>query len=332
MNELIGDSKQITDQVSLAFIPDYFLTEAVYEKSGKVKEIVANLKHFRCQWQIDHIARALLDQHIQFDAVDIQNDEPEDKKVLVILSARYMAKEIQKKLVCFLENGGRMILYGEVPEYDMEGHSCPVIMDALKLKEALYHESVQPTYFASMTCCGEFTETTASQPVERIQCFAKDGTEILKSYEDAMCGFVKTVGSGVICAVTGAYPADKKFWSKVFERMEICPAIEIDYYRDGIYASRTKDEKGQELFYLINLDCEDKMITVREEGQLLWEKFELGQKASLVLPRNVVVSGGEIVKSTAEITQVTENGMPLIYRNKNQKIERRKTAVWILRL
>ena len=182
MNELIGDSKQITDQVSLAFIPDYFLTEAVYEKSGKVKEIVANLKHFRCQWQIDHIARALLDQHIQFDAVDIQNDEPEDKKVLVILSARYMAKEIQKKLVRFLENGGRMILYGEVPEYDMEGHSCPVIMDALKLKEALYHESVQPTYFASMTCCGEFTETTASQPVERIQCFAKDGTEILKSY------------------------------------------------------------------------------------------------------------------------------------------------------
>ena len=264
--------------------------------------------------------------------MDIQNDEPEDKKVLVILSARYMAKEIQKKLVRFLENGGRMILYGEVPEYDMEGHSCPVIMDALKLKEALYHESVQPTYFASMTCCGEFTETTASQPVERIQCFAKDGTEILKSYEDAMCGFVKTVGSGVICAVTGAYPADKKFWSKVFERMEICPAIEIDYYRDGIYASRTKDEKGQELFYLINLDCEDKMITVREEGQLLWEKFELGQKASLVLPRNVVVSGGEIVKSTAEITQVTENGMPLIYRNKNQKIERRKTAVRILRL
>ena len=74
------------------------------------------------------------------------------------------------------------------------------------------------------------------------------------------------------------------------------------------------------------------MITVREEGQLLWEKFELGQKASMVLPRNVVVSGGEIVKSTAEITQVTENGMPLIYRNKNQKIERRKTAVWILRL
>ena len=100
----------------------------------------------------------------------------------------------------------------------------------------------------------------------------------------------------------------------------------------GVFVAAGADEKGQELFYLINLDCEDKMITVREEGQLLWEKFELGQKASMVLPRNVVVSGGEIVKSTAEITQVTENGMPLIYRNKNQKIERRKTAVWILRL
>ena len=202
-----------------------------------------------------------------------------------------------------------MILYGEIPEYDMEGHSCLGIKDALKLKEASYHESVQPTYFTSMTCCGEFAETTASQPVERIQCLAKDGTEILTSYEDEMCGFIKTVGSGVICAVTGDYPADKKFWSRVFEQMEICPAIEISYYRDGIYASRTRDGKGQELFYLINLDCEDKVITVREEGHLLWEKFELGQKASLVLPRNVVVSGVEIMKSTAEIFKVTESSI-----------------------
>ena len=89
--------------------------------------------------------------------------------------------------------------------------------------------------------------------------------------------------------------------------MDIHPGIEIDYYRDGIYAARTGNGRGQELLYLINLDCEDKVIDVIVDGTLIWKNFELSQKASLLLPRKVDVSGVTIVKSTAEITGVEEN-------------------------
>lgn len=307
LNELIGDSRQVTDAVSLAYIPDYFLTEAVYEKSEKMQRIANNLKRFRCQWQIDNIARAMLDQHIQFDAVDIQNGEPEKGKVLVVLSARYMARDVQQKLVDFLEAGGRVLLYGEVPEYDMEEHPCTVLKDALYLGVPVYRQSFQPSYFASMTTCGSFAGTTTSQPVSFTQCFPKDGSEILESYEKDMCGFIKKVKTGKICAITGKYPADKRFWTKVFAEMDLHPGIEIDYYRDGIYAARTSNGKGQELLYLINLDCEDKVIDVKVDGTLIWKNFELGQKASLLLPRKVDVSGVTVVKSTAEITGVEEN-------------------------
>ena len=103
-----------------------------------MQRIANNLRRFRCQWQIDNIARALLDQHIQFDAVDIQNGEPEKGKVLVVLSARYMARDVQQKLVDFLEAGGRVLLYGEVPEYDMEEHPCTILKDALYLGVPVY--------------------------------------------------------------------------------------------------------------------------------------------------------------------------------------------------
>ena len=122
-----------------------------------------------------------------------------------------------------------------------------------------------------------------------------------------MCGFIKKVKTGKICAITGEYPADKRFWTKAFAEMDLHPGIEIDYYRDGIYAARTSNSKGQELLYLINLDCEDKVIDVKVDGTLIWKDFELGQKASLLLPRKVNVSGVTIVKSTAEITGVEEN-------------------------
>ena len=49
------------------------------------------------------------------------------------------------------------------------------------------------------------------------------------------------------------------------------------------------------------------MVDVKVDGTLIWKNFELGQKASLFLPRKVNVSGVTIVKSTAEITGVEKN-------------------------
>ena len=38
---------------------------------------------------------------------------------------------IQSKLVRFLEAGGRILLFGEVPQFDMEGNQCTLLADAL---------------------------------------------------------------------------------------------------------------------------------------------------------------------------------------------------------
>lgn len=310
LNELIGSSKQVLDDVSMAFIPDYFLTEAVYPKSEKMQGLFQNLKRLRCAGQIDNIGRALLGHHISFDAADIQHDGIEQSKALVVLSARYMAAGIQRKLVDFAEKGGKLILYGEVPEYDMEAVPCTILKDVMELKEPQYIESSQPVYFLSMQACGELAGVAPMQCGQFAQAFPKDDSAILEVYGSGkMCGMVKSVGMGTICAVTGDYPAEMQFWRKIFDMLGIHGGLSAEYYRQGIYLAQTESEDGQKLVYIMNLDYIDKDITIKINGEALFENFMLGDKKSFILPINVKTPAATVVKSTAEITGMSENSI-----------------------
>lgn len=321
LNSLIASSKQVLDSVSMAFIPDYFLTEAVYDKSDKMQKMYHNLKRFRCEGQIDQVGRALLGYHISFDVVDVQNEEIPMGHALVILSARYMPQKVQQKIVNFLEHGGRVLLYGEIPVFDMEGHACTILKDAMKLGDPEYVENNPPVYFLSMDTCGSFGNAVPMQCGGFAQLFAMDSSGILKEHGSGkMCGMVKQVGSGKICAITGTYPVEMRFWDKVFEELKIHSAIEIEFYRQGIYASRTRSEDGQELLYLINLDCVDKKIDIKLDGEVLFRDFCLENKKSLILPLGVKASGVMVKRSTAEIVEGTHEGIKFRLSQLNDEI------------
>lgn len=321
LNSLIASSKQVLDSVSMAFIPDYFLTEAVYDKSDKMQKMYHNLKRFRCEGQIDQVGRALLGYHISFDVVDVQNEEIPMGHALVILSARYMPQKVQQKIVNFLEHGGRVLLYGEIPVFDMEGRACTILKDAMKLGEPEYVENNPPVYFLSMDTCGSFGNTVPMQCGGFAQLFAMDSSGVLKEHGSGkMCGMVKRVGSGKICAITGTYPVEMRFWGKVFEELEIHSTIEIEFYRQGIYASRTRSDDGQELLYLINLDCVDKKIDIKLDGEVLFRDFCLESKKSLVLPLGVKASGVMVKKSTGEIVESTHEGIKFRLSQSNDEI------------
>lgn len=302
LNELIASSRQVVDPVSLAFIPDYFLTEAVYAKSGRMKEIFENLKRLRCEGQIDNICRALLGHHISFDGVDIQHEEIPEGSVLVVLSARYMAADIQQKLADFSRRGGRILLYGEIPEYDMEGKDCTILKDLLGLQEVQYVRNTAPVYYPSMVACNEMEGVAPMQCGNYIQAFQKDDDAILELYgSEKMCGMLKQTGEGIICAVTGDYPSQMQFWGRVFEKLGIRPRLGADYYRQGIYLAQTESEDGQRLLYLMNLDYVDKTTDLTVDGNLLFKDFVLEDKKSMILPLSVKTPAAVVEKSTAEI-------------------------------
>jgi beta-galactosidase len=301
LNELIASSYQVTDGVTLGFIPDYFLTELCYQKSKTIAAIQDNLKRLRCEHQIDNIIRALLGHSIHFDAIDLGQEELKVNQALVLLSARYMPKEIQQKLIHFVRNGGRLLLYGELPEYDLEGNPCKLLLETLQLGKPQYKESSHPLQYLT-------TRSSYGDPdlrIEKAQCFTEDSSAILSLYQsNEMCGFIKQVGQGKLCAITCDYPADMKFFGKVFAALSMEASISAEYYRQGIYLSRSRSKDNQELIYIINLDSVEKTIDIVVDGDVVFPQFVLKEKASHILPLRVKYYEMELLSSTAEIVDM----------------------------
>lgn len=321
LNGLIASSRQKLDNVTMAFIPDYFLTETSYGASEKIRQINSNLKKWRCEGSIDSVARTLLGKNINFDAVDIQHEEIPADKTLVMLSARYMPRNIQQKLIDFTAKGGNLLIYGELPEFDLEGNSCTLLLDALKLSAPTYIPNNPPAYYLTLETCGSFEKAAPTQRGDSAQCFPMDQDAILTLFDSSlMCGMIKTIGTGKVCAITCDYPADMNFYSRVFAEMSIAPSLTANHFRQGIYLSRTESKDGQQLIYIINLDAASKTIDITMDGKVLFENFVLSEKSSYILPVNVKAAGTTILKSTAEIAAVGKESITFNLSQSNDVI------------
>src|SRR5699024_2977608 len=142
------------DDVSFGFIPDYYMTEYRYPSSKKAQKLHENLEANRAYGAWEIMARAMLLAGYRFTAIDIQNKplRMEQTKTIALPSARYMDSNVQQKLVDYLTAGGNILLYGEVPLYDMEGKDCRILHEALgvtytgeKYASQEYFLSVEPT-------------------------------------------------------------------------------------------------------------------------------------------------------------------------------------------
>nr|MBA3274296.1 beta-galactosidase [Chloroflexia bacterium] len=123
------------DRIAVGFIPDYWMTESVYPGNGAMGEIAENLRRHRFGGPGGVTVRAMMHLTFRYTAVNIQ-DGPLDvaaTPLLALASARYMDGAVQRKLVNWLQAGGRLFLHGEVPLFDMTGESCTILMDALGL-------------------------------------------------------------------------------------------------------------------------------------------------------------------------------------------------------
>lgn len=309
LNELVASSRQETDGVSLGYIPDYFLTEMAYPSSQNVKNIQQNLKKWRCAGAIDSAARGMLSNGIAFDGLDIQGEDIPKGRALAVLSARYMPADVQKKLVSFLKEGGRLFLYGELPSFDLEGNACTILLKALSLSQPSYIQGRNPGCFPTLHCTGSFEGTAPDYVVDTIQCFQPDGSEILTTLDKQMAGFIKHCGQGLICAVTADYPADMNFYRQVWQTLGVTPAWSAPYYRQGIYISSTLSSDGQRLLYILNLDTFEKRVDINWKGKTLFKDFLLTEKAALILPLGVHAGEAEILCSTAQLVGIDDESL-----------------------
>ncbi|CAM2824494.1 beta-galactosidase [Paenibacillus sediminis] len=300
------------DAVSFAFIPDYYMTEYRYPGSDKMKKIYENIEANRAYWNWETMARAMLLAGYRFGAADIQNKplRPDQVPVLALLSARYMDGSLQHKLADYLEQGGKVFLYGEVPLYDMEGKPCTVLADALSLR---YIEDCReaPNYYPSVLAEG----WAAPRPEVRTH-FAQTfehgdlAEAILRLYGTGQaCGFDIKVGRGRAIVIAARYKCDIDLYRTALELLGAKPGLTHDSPYHGIFMTSTRNEEGERFIHVLNLDGFDKTFHIYDDGMPLFDgrSLTLGSKEGVMLPVNVTIRDVTILSSTAEVAGSSAN-------------------------
>jgi beta-galactosidase len=311
-DKLAGMSEE-RDGVAFAFVPDYYMTESKYPESVVMNEIAANLEANRGPGAWENVARAMLLAGYRFTAVDVQNREidPGATPVLVLPSARYMDGALQRKLVDYLHAGGRMLLYGEMPLFDMEAHDCTAFAEALGLTPAGSREAIAH-YYLSLDSKG-WAAPHAEVRSGYAQAFEPSRGEVILRVTGTgeACGFDIDVGEGRAIAITADYPCHVGFVKKALEELGAKSSLGHDCPDYGIFLTSTASADGERFLHVINLDGFEKSFHIieRREQLLGGREIRLRSREAVMLPLNVSFEDARILYSTAEIVRVGDDSI-----------------------
>ena len=292
------------DDLALAFIPDYWMTESIYKGNEVMPDIEAALRRVRFGGPGKITARVLQHLTYRFPALDIQHRplDVETTPVLVLNSARYMATGIQEKLVAWLSAGGRLFLHGEVPAFDMTGAQCTLLRDALGLQPVGERQSSHQ-YFLSVAATGWL----APNPELRAgfaQTFRPGPRDLLRVYgADEACGFDIPLGAGRAIVLTADIPADLDLFSRLFSALAVEPGLTHDHPLRGIFLASAYTPEGARFIHALNLDGIDKDLRLFDRGQPLFEgrQVMLRRRDGLMLPLDLPIAGGLVRWASCEL-------------------------------
>lgn len=307
LDETLATMEEEHDGLALAFIPDDYMTETVYPGSERMREIAADLAAHRGGGTGSHLVRALLYAGYRFGCLDIQHRplSPSRPPVLAVATSRFMARDLQERLVQYLTDGGHLLMYGEVPEADYEGHPCTTLGDALGLTPQGQLTS-SPTFFLSVRA-GDWLGPRPEVRVDEAQLFdAARGTTLIHEVSTGHgCGFDIPVGEGRAVVISCAYPGDIALFRTICETIGATPGLRRDDDEPGIFMTSTANPDGARLIYLMNLDGYEKRFHLFDGADPLFsgEELQLGGREALTLPLNLTLHGVTIEHATAEIME-----------------------------
>jgi len=314
LSEKLSTMKEEHDNLALAFIPDYFMTEYCHPTNRRMREIVENLTHHRAYESWEILVRALLLLNYRFGAIDIQDSDIDSSTThaLIVPSALYMDKQIQEKLVDYAKKGGNLLIYGQIPQFDMEANRCTILSEALSVESASMRESTNNFYLSVYTDGWAKIDHSEVRSQSAQHFKLKGGNPILRiCTTDEICGFSTKIGSGQAIVIATPYVTRLEFFEKILEKLGIQHSLKHDYTHHGIFMTTTSNEHGERFLHLINLDGIDKTFHIYENGQPLFEGNEitLRSRDGLILPLNVSLGDTKILYSTAEITGFSKNSI-----------------------
>ena len=301
----LSEARQELDGVSLGFIPDYYSTDL--KPVGPMRDLAGKLEAAR-GWQ-ERLVRALLDQSVSFDAVNLQAEGDIKTPVMVLATSVCMAPVVARKLHNYVQNGGTLVLFGPVPTEDLEGNALPLWVDSLGLT---LHPGLRASHesFPSIQGIGFASFESETRIWEGTPFTAKSGSTFLKIVQsDHSGGAIIPYGSGKVCLLTVQPPQHRRLWKALFDELGIRAGVTHDSANGGILLQRVRHQQSR-FISLINLDADPKDLEITDGGEFLFAgKVHLPARTAKLLPLNVPIGGFLISRSTAEIVASSANSV-----------------------
>jgi beta-galactosidase len=303
------------DGLALAFIPDWWMTESRYPGSRVMADVCAALEEGRGYGAWEIMVRALLHAGFRFGARNVQDGavDPAEVPVLALGSARYMDAAVQDTLAGYVEAGGGLLVYGELPTMDMEGAPCAVLAAALGAEPGrVRRESDLPGI--SLTAHG----WAAPRPELRTgmaQAFRRVRGEVLLRVQGTSepCAFDAPAGKGRAIVIAAGYSCDVPLFREAARRLGAVPGLAHDCPDGGIFMTSMASAGGARVLHVMNLDGFEKRARIILGGKKLFggRALRLAAREAVLLPLDVQYAGVTVVSSTAEVLRASPSALVL---------------------
>ncbi len=222
--------------------------------------------------------------------------------ILYVESARYMAADVQTKLVTYVQHGGRLVLGGEFPEFTLSGEPCRVLIDGLHIQPQTVEYDRHHLYL-SVSPEGRFSHHAETR-VYYAQPFHMTSAEPLAHIHHTkhMCAAYWPIGKGSVLAWMTPLPGHVHLLDDLLKLLKFTPRLHHDYVPHGIVIIPTESSQNK-MYHIINVDNLDKPLHVYEDGLPLFggTAIQLPAKRGLILPHGVTIAAGRILYATLEI-------------------------------
>ena len=319
------------DDLALAFIPDYYMTEYCYPGSQRERELQQNLEHFRGAGAMERVGRSLLMNHFRFTAVDVQNQpvSPEQVHTLVAFTGAYLSEAVQRKLADFAAMGGSLFLHGMMPTMDMEGNSCTVLKDALQIGNIKTYHSA-PGFWLSVQPVG-LLAGSAEVTAYRAETYEVENCDSLMvtAHSGEITCFVKNVGKGKVLMMGTPYICHLENYRKMMACLGTAPALAEDGTHGGIFMTAMKGRNRERYLHMMNLDGFDKHVRVTDGGEPLFggRTLRVASKRALMLPLEMELDGKFLEYATCEIVGRTQSTWTLRLTQEQDTLLLRGTGI-----
>lgn len=155
----------------------------------------------------------------------------------------------------------------------------------------------------------------ATEPEVRIWEFQPfsfaSGEPFLKVLQtDRAAGVVVRHGAGKIVVLTAETAAHFDLWRGIVSELGAVPAVEHDDPTRGVVLGRLRDAEGQRFVSLVNLDQDEKLLELTENGRSLFgRKVHLPGRKAKLLPVGVRLGSLFVRSSTTEVLEIRDGAV-----------------------